>query len=739
MKLMQIKQFIYIILGGILLYSCSVTKYVPEDRYLLNRVEVSIADEASTDINVGYMKSYVTQNENSRWFSSAKVPLFIYSLSGIDTAKWINRTLKALGEPPVIYDSLLSKQSCQNLCLELQNQGYLDANVTLREMYKGKKVSLNYLLQPGERYYVRNIKYEIQDSLIAKIPQITDNGQRLLYPNMIFNAKSLDDERKRITKILTNIGYYKFNKDYISFFADTIAGSKDIDLTLVLRLYHTKSNVDTLHSRYKIHDVVFKSADGVSDVDLRSRVLLNNSFIEPEEYYSAEDLRDTYNRFGRLQAVRYTNISFVEHADSNLLDCDIRLTTNKPHSISFQPEGTNTAGDLGIAASLTYQNRNIFKGSESFSIELRGAYEAIRGLEGYSNSNFEEYNIESSLLFPRFIAPFLSYDFRRRINATSEVVLMYNLQNRPEYYRRVLSAAWKYKWNDSDHHDSYQIDLLDLNYVFMPWISNRFREDYLEDNTNRNAILRYNYEDLFIMKFGFRYNYNNGNKAIKANIETAGNLLGLLSNVAEFKKNELGQNKLFNIAYAQYVKADVDYTKYFNIDTRNTIVFHAGLGIAYPYGNSTILPFEKRYFSGGANSVRGWSVRSLGPGRYKGTDGNIDFINQTGDMKIDVNLEYRTRLMGKLDGAIFVDAGNIWTLRYYDEQPGGQFDISTFYEELAVGYGVGLRLNFDFFTLRFDMGMKAVDPAYTGRKHYPILNHNFNRDFAFHFAVGMPF
>lgn len=736
---MQIKQFIYIILGGIFLYSCSVTKYVPEDRYLLNRVEVSIADETSTDINVGYMKSYVTQNENSRWFSSAKVPLFIYSLSGIDTAKWINRTLKALGEPPVIYDSLLSKQSCQNLCLELQNQGYLDANVTLREMYKGKKVSLNYLLQPGERYYVRNIKYEIQDSLIAKIPQITDNGQRLLYPNMIFNAKSLDDERKRITKILTNIGYYKFNKDYISFFADTIAGSKDIDLTLVLRLYHTKSNVDTLHSRYKIHDVVFKSADGVSDVDLRSRVLLNNSFIEPEEYYSAEDLRDTYNRFGRLQAVRYTNISFVEHADSNLLDCDIRLTTNKPHSISFQPEGTNTAGDLGIAASLTYQNRNIFKGSESFSIELRGAYEAIRGLEGYSNSNFEEYNIESSLLFPRFIAPFLSYDFRRRINATSEVVLMYNLQNRPEYYRRVLSAAWKYKWNDSDHHDSYQIDLLDLNYVFMPWISNRFREDYLEDNTNRNAILRYNYEDLFIMKFGFRYNYNNGNKAIKANIETAGNLLGLLSNVAEFKKNELGQNKLFNIAYAQYVKADVDYTKYFNIDTRNTIVFHAGLGIAYPYGNSTILPFEKRYFSGGANSVRGWSVRSLGPGRYKGTDGNIDFINQTGDMKLDMNLEYRTRLMGKLDGAVFVDAGNIWTLRYYEEQPGGQFDISTFYEQLAVGYGVGLRLNFDFFTLRFDMGMKAVNPAYTGRKHYPILNHNFNRDFAFHFAVGMPF
>ena len=209
--------------------------------------------------------------------------------------------------------------------------------------------------------------------------------------------------------------------------------------------------------------------------------------------------------------MRYTNINFTEVHDSNLLDCDIQLSTNKPSTISFQPEGTNTAGDLGAAATLTYQNRNLFHGSEVLSIELRGAFEAIRGLEGYSNQNFEEYSAQMRLTFPQFIAPFLSQSFRRRINATSEVSLLYDTQNRPEFHRRVMSLGWRYKWFDAGHHDRYQLDLFDLNYVFMPWISETFKHDYLDDNTSRNAILRYKYEDLFIMNAGFGYSYNNGN------------------------------------------------------------------------------------------------------------------------------------------------------------------------------------------------------------------------------------
>ena len=480
---------------------------------------------------------------------------------------------------------------------------------------------------------------------------------------------------------------------------------------------------------------------GDNQIHLRQHVLQECTHLHSGSPYSASGLQNTYNHFGRLQAVKYTNITFKQVPDADSLDCQILLQNNKPSTLSFQPEGTNTAGDLGAAASLTYQNRNLFRGSEVLSIQLRGAYEAIRGLEGYSNQNFVEYSAEAKLQFPRFISPFVNRRIRRLVNATSEVSLLYDMQDRPEFHRRLLSAAWRYKWSFPHRKDKFQVDVLDLNYVFMPWISETFHNEYLRNDNNRNAILRYNYEDLFITKIGFGYSITKGNTAFKSNIETSGNLLSLASRMWNAKKDELGHYQVFNIAFAQYVKCDLDLSHVLMIDKNNQLVFHAGLGVAYPYGNSTVMPFEKRYFSGGANSVRGWTVRSLGPGKYKEQDGRINFINQTGDMKLDLNAEYRTYLFWKFNGALFVDAGNIWTIRQYDEQPGGQFSFKDFPRQLAVSYGLGLRLNFDYFILRFDLGMKAVNPAYEAEddEHYPVLHPNFKRDYAFHFAVGMPF
>lgn len=737
---MRYYKYIYITLCAVILASCSVTKYVPEGHFLLDNVDVK-SEEEHRDINTGQLKSYVRQKGNSRWFSAVKIPLATYSLSGRDSTKWINRTLKSMGEAPVLYDSIRTMQSCRDLRLELQNEGYLGAYVDVTTKSKRKRMDVTYILHPGEPYYINKIEYDIRDSVIAGLLSMDKPENQGLKAGMRFNIDNLDRERKRITNILSNSGYYKFHKDFITYRADTVSGSKAIDVTLTLHRYRTKQIADTLHSCYSIRNVTFLSGDPEDSViHLRKKVLLRNSFIEADAPYSGRNLQKTYNHFGRLQAVKYTNISFQEVPDSSLLDCNIQISTNKPSTISFQPEGTNTAGDFGAAAALTYQNRNLFRGSEVFSIELRGAYEAIKGLEGYGNDNFEEYSIEARLMFPRFIAPFLSRGFRRRNTATSEVSLLYDLQNRPEYHRRVLALAWRYKWNDANHHDRYQVDLLDLNYVFMPWISGKFREDYLDNASNRNAILRYNYEDLFIMKLGFGFSYNNGRYALKTNIETAGNVLKACAGMLHFRKNELGMYELFDIAFAQYVKGDFDYTHNIQFDYNNSLVLHLGFGIAYPYGNSNILPFEKRYFSGGANSVRGWSVRGLGPGRYIGKNGNIDFINQTGDMKLDMNMEYRAHLFWKLNGALFVDAGNIWTLRHYDEQPGGQFRISEFLKQIAVGYGLGLRLNFDYFILRFDFGMKAVNPAYEDtRGHYPLIHPNLSRDLTFHFAVGLPF
>lgn len=728
---------------GILLASCSGTKFVSDGQYMLNKVEVK-KDEGYPDVNISKYKSYVRQRGNQRWFSALKVPLGIYSLAGRDTTKWLNRTLQSMGEAPVLFDTLKAQQSCNDLAALLRNEGYLGGTV---EMYltpkKKKVVNVTYVLHPGVAYVVNHVDYNIQD---AAIDSVLRKGRVLgtgaLKAGEQFNVSNLDGERKRITEYLANRGYYRFNKDYITFRADTVAGVSKVDLTLVLHPFPVSRDSIGAHPVYTVRNVNYKSGDPEDDrIPFRTSVLRSNTFITSGQPYSAKDLQTTYNRFGRLQAIKYTNISFVEDEAAKELDCNIQLTANKPHSISFQPEGTNTAGDLGAAASLTYQHRNVFRGSELLSLELRGAYENIKGLEGYSNEDFLEYSVEAKLQFPRFIAPFIARPFIKSTQSSSELSLMYDLQNRPEYHRRVLSLAWKYKWNYTNHHDRYWIDLLDLNYVFMPWISDTFRHDYLEDDTNRNAILRYNYENLFIMKFGLGWAYNNGTHAIKLAFETAGNLLNLFANSFSVGKKEDGYTKIFDIAYAQYVKADMEYTKYIRFDYDNQLVFHAGLGIAYPYGNSTILPFEKRYFSGGANSVRGWSVRGLGPGRFAGKDGKIDFINQTGDMKLDLNLEYRAQLFWKFTGALFVDAGNIWTLRNYADQPGGQFRFANILKEMAVAYGLGLRLNFDFFILRFDFGMKAVNPAYKdqGSTHYPIVHPRLSRDLTFHFAVGLPF
>lgn len=708
---MKLRSLAYIVMAG-LLTACSGMKDIPEDAVLLHRVKV-VTDGNYDDVSPQALKPYVLQREQVRWFG--------------------------LVRKPIVIDTILARRSADNLRSALFNKGYLDAHVDVLTEPAGKhKQNVIYVLHPEQPYFLNQMDYDIQDTAIS----------RFLHPRLVplepqrFNVEMLDQERKHITQLLTNNGYYHFNKTDISFQADSTIGNHLVNMTMVLHPYRPTEDTVMSHRQYHIRNLRFLSGNEDRSIPLRANVLRNNTFITPGELYSASDLQNTYNHFGRLNAIRYTNINFTEVPDSNLLDCDIQLSTYKPSTISFQPEGTNTAGDLGAAVTLSYQNRNLFHGSEMLSLELRGAFEAIRGLEGYSNQNFEEYSAQARLSFPRFIAPFISRNFRRRINASSEVSLLYDLQNRPEFHRRVLSVAWRYKWQDANHHDRYQLDLVDLNYVFMPWISDTFRQDYLDDTTSRNAILRYNYEDLFIMKSGLGYTYNNGQYAIRANIETAGNVLSLFSKLTNASKNsETGQYRLFNIAYAQYVKGDFDYTRYLVFDDENTLAFHFGVGIAYPYGNSSILPFEKRYFSGGANSVRGWSVRSLGPGKYARRDGNIDFINQTGDMKLDINLEYRAHLFWKLGGALFIDAGNIWTLRDYADQPRGQFKVQNLLEDLAVSYGLGLRFNFDYFVLRLDLGMKAVNPAYEedGGEHFPIIKPRLSRDYAFHFAVGMPF
>ena len=766
------------ILYTILLYlalslaSCSATKFVPDGSYLLDEVKIHTDNK---EIKPSDMRLYVRQNPNSKWFSTIKTQLYVYNWSGRDSTKWFNRFLRKIGDAPVIYNESDAIRSQEEIAKAVQNLGYMGASVKRTTKTKKKKLKLFYEITSGKPYIVRTLKYDISDKKIAEYLR-NDSTQSMLREGMLFDVNVLDAERQRITDYLLCNGYYKFNKDYITYTADTARNTHQVDLTLHLLPYKTYvGDTPKEHFQYKInkinfitdYDVLQSSALSSVEINdslhyngfpiyykdklyLRPKVLVDNLRFASGDLYDERNVQKTYTYFGRLSALKYTNIRFFEtqNGDSTQLNCYVMLTKSKHKSISFELEGTNSAGDLGAAASVSFQHRNLFRGSETFMVKFRGAYEAISGLQpGYKNHNYTEYGVETSINFPNFLFPFLTSDFKRRIKATTEFGLQYNYQLRPEFSRTIASASWSYKWMQKQK-IQHRIDLLDISYLYLPWISSQFQEDYINKDKD-NYILKYNYENRLIVRMGYNYSYNSAGGAlvnntittnsysIRAGFESAGNILYGISKMINMRKNKDGEYAILGIPYAQYLKGDFDFAKNIIIDHRNSLAFHAGIGIAVPYGNAKVVPFEKRYFSGGANSVRGWSVRNLGPGSFAG-DGN--FMNQSGDIKLDASIEYRTRLFWKFRGAAFIDAGNIWTIREYENQPGGVFEFDKFYKQIAVAYGLGLRLDLDFFVLRFDGGMKAINPKYKkAKERYPIIHPRFSRDFAFHFAVGYPF
>ena len=745
-----------------LLVSCSTSKFIPEEHYLLD--EVSIVSDTE-EVDPSLFTSYIRQNPNAKWFNLVKVPMHIYCLAGKDSEHSFNRFLRRLGDAPVIYDASVAEKSQREIEKAVRNMGYMRAQVHLDTEVKKRKIKVSYRIEAGRPYTIKHIAYNINDTKIYDYIE-KDSLASLLKPGMSFDVVALDNERQRITKMLQNNGYYKFNKDFIVYQADTVRNTFQVNLTMKLLPFQLrKEDEPTKHQQYTIRNVNFLANENASDsltykglnyfyqnrLFIRPNTLATFNYIRPHDFYKEQDVQKTYTSMGRLRALKYTNIRFDEvmQNDSAMLDANIALTKAKNQSLSFEIEGTNSAGDLGAAASLTFQHRNVFRGSETFTIKARGAYEAITGLqEGYESDDYREYGIEASLNFPEFKFPFLSSSFKQKIRATSEVGIDFNSQNRPEFTRTLASASWGYRWVDSKN-SQHRFDLLDVNYVYVPWKSENFKA-YLENLTDRNSILIKSYEDQLIVRMGYTYTYNSANDrthsskrrnsySIRMNLEEAGNLLYITSKAIHSSPKEDKGYVIANIPFAQYIKGDIDYARHWKIDERNSFVFHIGAGIAYPYGNSQILPFEKRYFSGGPNSVRGWSVRSLGPGSYQGKEGNMNYVNHTGDIKLDINLEYRTHLFWKFNGAAFIDAGNIWNIRDYKGQEEGTFHFNRFYKQLAVAYGLGIRFDLDFLIIRFDGGMKAINPMKTGKNKYPFLHPRFNRDFAFHFAVGYPF
>ena len=702
------------------LASCNTLKFVPEDKMLLNKTAVHMVDRK--EVKTKDLSKFIQQKQNTEIFGFWKLQLDVYDLAGMDSTKWINRTLKKMGEPPEIFDPFAAGNSIHYLTKAMQNMGYFDASVDTTMQVKNRKLKLTYNVTGREPYILTSYSVRLHQNDLRRIATSNDC---LVKENERFDANILDDERQRITTEMRNNGYYFFEKDYLTYQADSAYGNHTVSVQLQLREYQNR-DADSLWN-IVFRQFVVENVNYVMDEPdfIRQSVLDRVSKIVPGHLYNQEMVERTYADLTALGPVKYTDISFRQ-TGSNTLECNILLSRSKLNSVSVEAEGTFSAGDWGVAGGAGYTNKNLFHGAEVFTLSANAAYEWRK-----NTSNIFEVKAEASLAFPK--AP--------------KVAISYQFQNRPdEFTRTIVNAGLSYLYKPYKSRWQHNFSLVDIGYIYLPWVSPEFKERFL----NENNPIRSSFEQHLILGWGYNANFTTYNPlhpyrsyvTLSFGVETAGNLLYGISELFNLPKNDEGEYSFFNVPFSQYVKGDFNLVWHGIINERHRFVGHFVAGIAAPYGNLSVVPFEKRYFGGGANSVRGWSIRTLGPGAYHGVGANKDYNYQVGDIKLETSLEYRWRVWSIIELAAFTDAGNIWTFYDYESQPAGAF-TRDFYKEIAWAYGGGIRLDFKFFIFRFDIGTKLYDPGrlYLDGKAWrtPTNGLNWKEDCALHFAIGYPF
>lgn len=748
--------------------SCSTTKYVADGDFLLNDIDVKCDDP---EIDATDLYDYVIQQPNTPGTFFNKTSLRFYSLSGRDTSKWINKLIRRFGEPPVIYSEESTQLSAKEIKSQLFNMGYFTADVNYDVKKEGKKASVVYDIKAGEPYKIRNVDEAIDGGLIDDIMHsknfISDDKVKV---GAIYNAEKIDSRVGDIVSFVRNQGYYNFTKENLYYSVDSTLGSHEVDLKL--NLHVDTSKVGHPLTRYRTSKVMVMVGDqrgfsGEFDTTqykrltivspegrrfLRPSTIYNNTFVREGRLFS-EMLHDrTFSALSGLSAVQTANVTYSPDTAPGTLIANISVTPAKPYYIQWGIDNTNTAGDLGVETYVTYQDKNIFKGSEIWRIRLGGAYEMVRGAmeKGLDSKNFFEFSINSSLAFPRVLSPIFNESYAAKKGKTV-FSTGFVWQNRPEFKKRYLTFDWKYMWATRRNRYSHTLDLYNITYTIVPWVLPEFQTKYLDVQTN--ALLKQNYTSQFITRTSYTFTYSSSSatasslmkakKTVKSSsnfsfmIDMSGTLPSALVRLFDSPKNNDGYYEIMGVPFSQYARFDIDYSRTFRLGIHQSLALHAGAGIASPYGNSDQIPYERRYFAGGPNSVRGWSTRELGPGRYVRNDSiAADFFNQTGDIKLIAQAELRFHTEGIFEYAIFVDAGNIWTIKDYDNQPGGKIVLNELVNDLATSVGAGVRLDLSFILVRLDLGLKGYDPS---TREWNITSPKLKRDLAIHFAIGYPF
>jgi len=458
--------------------------------------------------------------------------------------------------------------------------------------------------------------------------------------------------------------------------------------------------------------------------------------------------------FQEFIGFKYVDIKFRERqidSDStperNYLDCTINMTRNPVHSYSVEAQGTNSGGDLGLGGYFVYQNKNLFKGGELFYVRLKGAVEAQKNTITTESGEVDrrffntfEAGIEANLYIPKFLAPVSQDLFSKYFRPKTTINLGYNMQNRIEYDRIITNVTFGYEWSESKYR-AHMLFPVDINLIKVNTTPEFDTELEKESERYRNQ-----FTDHLILGLRYTYIYNNQEinrirdfMYFRGNFEAAGNMLDLFVNAGGQPANEEGFQTLFGIRYSQYIKTNFDYRYYFVLDKNHVVALRGFTGIAIPYGNSIDIPFEKGYFGGGANGLRAWALRYLGPGNYVKPEDKTNDIERVGDLMFEANLEYRFPVYNFFTGALFYDVGNIWLISENETFPGGKFEFKNFFNELAMDVGIGVRLDFNYFIFRVDFAQRLKDPALPINKRWVIGTSRHWFDPIINLGIGYPF
>lgn len=772
---MQGKRLHIIILAllAFLLSSCSIKKFVPEGKYLVKSNKVVI-EEKNTEISKSGVSKYISLKPYKGALHT-NIPTWVYYQSerrpNSKFWAWMNRNF---GKDPVYYDKAEADNSSTQMMRYIDNVGYFHSKVnhTVKLRENRKLARVTYHVYPTRPYYVNKIEYNIGDSLMESYI-MRDSTKFKLHVGDIYNAYSLSNQRDMITERLRNSGYYYFNHNNIQYEVD----SNYMNHTLSIKMNVAQNPV--AHRRYYIKDIsvypnfsVFKMnaqpTDSATLTVEAGRWKMANTWdfyyfgkprVKPQTLghsihiiegmpYNLRSVTSTYESLGNFSLFGNVSIQFdsVPNDSLNLLDCRITMQQKDAHSFTLQAEGTHSDGDLGIKGSLSYTNRNIFHGAEIFRLSIKTGIEAQKIIdlsepEGASQGvfNTREFGITASLLFPKFLSPFKLTTFSRDFQPTTSIALGFNSQVRYYYSRYISSATYSYDWK-SNYRLRQTFTPIMLNGVKIDNINPIFQA-FLDAETNQRKKNQYNSHLVFGTRYSFIFNTQRINQEgsffyLRADLESSGNLLSLFNNTKLITEEE-GVHKIWNVPYAQYVRTSFDIRQHIDLGRNNWLVFRQFIGLGLPYGNSEDLPFERSFYAGGANSLRGWIYRGVGPGSYVPSDNDIEKI---GDMQLELNAEYRFPIYNIFNGAVFVDAGNVWTYNPNEAMPGSEFKFNNFYKQIAMDAGVGIRMDVSFLILRFDL-------AYAMRNPYPDASGNYWRfgqnlgfnNWRFNLGIGYPF